>query len=314
MTKPKILYMGTPEFARANLQYLIEQGCDVAAVVCRPDAMSGRGQRLTPPPVKVCALEHGLAVYQPATLKDGAFEATLKEIAPDLIVVVAYGMMLPGYILDSAPLGVINLHGSLLPEYRGAAPIQRSIIDGKKKTGLTTMYLCAGMDEGDMILSEETDIDPNETAGELTVRLAELGGPLLMRTIELIAKGEAPRTPQDHSKATYAPMISKEEARLDFNMSAERVYNIFRGCSPNPGVTARHRGKVLRITAMELCEGPSGVPGEVVEVGKRGAVIACKDGAVRILRLAPEGKKEMAAGDFVNGRGIEKAEILNKEV
>lgn len=310
MKKLKILYMGTPEFARANLEYLIAGGYDIAAVVCRADAASGRGRKLTPPPVKLCAEKYGIPVFQPQTLKDGAFAGEMAAIAPELSVVVAYGRLLPGYMLDAPKYGTINLHGSLLPEYRGAAPIQRAIMDGKSATGLTTMYLSPGMDEGDMILRAETGIGCDETAGELTARLAEIGAPLLARTIDLIAEGTAPRTPQDHSAATFAPMITKDEARLDFTMEAGRVYNIFRGCTPNPGVTAQLRGRVIRITAMERCEGLSGRPGEVVEAGRQGAAIACGSGAVRILRLAPEGKKEMSAGDFVNGRGIEKGEFL----
>ncbi len=307
-----ILFMGTPEFAAVSLDYLVTNGYNVVGVVCRADKAAGRGMTLQPPPVKVTALAHNLPVYQPEHLKNGELDAVLEELKPELILVVAYGRLLPDKVLEYPKYGCINLHGSVLPAYRGAAPIQRAVMDGCKTTGLTTMYLSQGMDEGDMIDVMVTEIGPDETAGELTARLARVGAPFLAKTVDALVAGTAVRTPQDHTKATYAKMLDKAEGILDFNMGAEKLYGIYRGLTPALSVSTVHRGKKLRLTQLTYDpETYDGVPGEIVVCKKGDVRVRCGDGhGLRILRVAPEGKKETAAADWVNGRGITLGEIL----
>ncbi len=309
----RILFMGTPEIASASLTYLIEQGYNIVGVVCRPDRRRDRGQKICAPPVKDCGEFHCVPVIQPETLKDEAFAPYLEEYLPELIVVVAYGKILPKYVLDYPKYGCLNLHASILPLYRGAAPIQRSIMNGELETGLSTMYMSEGMDEGDVIHTVKTPIAQDETAGELSARLADLGGPLLAKTIDEVVAGTNPRIPQEHLEATYAPMISKTESRLDFSKSAKEVYNTFRGLTPNPGTNICNRGRLLRITRMSLSEGktPKGKPGEVVCASKQGLFICCGDGrSISIDRLAPQGRREMSFLDYVNGRCIKKGDVL----
>lgn len=310
--KPKILYMGTPEFAAVQLRALIDAKADVAAVVCQPDSRGSRGMKLTAPPVAEAAKAAGIRLEQPETLKAGALLPLLNEIQPELIVVVAYGRLLPEYVLSCPRLGCINLHGSLLPRYRGAAPIQRAVMAGETTTGLSTMYLSKGMDEGDVIYEQTAEIGPDETAGELTERLARLGAPLLIKTIDDIAAGIAPRTAQNAAEATFAPMITKEEANLNFTMPAHELYNMFRGLTPNPGARCAHRGKTMKIIEMRMAEGSfTEQPGYIASADKMGAVVVCGDGkAVRLLKVAPEGKSVMPVAALVNGRGIAAGESL----
>lgn len=310
--KLRILYMGTPEFAAVSLKYLIDNGYCVTGAVCRADKPRGRGMQVLPPPVKVIAEAAGIPVFQPETLRGGALLPVLQETAPELIVVVAYGKILPLDMLAYPRLGCINLHGSLLPKYRGAAPIQRAVMNGEKKTGLTTMFLSQGMDEGDMLLTAETEIGADETAGELTARLAQLGAPLLAETIEQIAGGRIVRIPQRHEDATYAPMLDKAEGRLDFSRPAAELYCVYRGLTPALSVSARFRGKAVKLTAMrpepagEVC---SGADGEIVRCGKEGIAVRCGDGrALIVTELAPEGKRAMGAADFINGRAVQTGE------
>lgn len=304
----RILYMGTPEFAAVSLQYLVEQGYQVVGVVCRADKPRDRGMQLTPPPVKVTALQAELPVWQPETLRDGALLPVLEETKPDLIAVVAYGRILPSYVLDYPKYGCINLHGSLLPAYRGAAPIQRAVMNGDRTTGLTTMYLSEGMDEGDMILRLETEIGPDETAGALTERLAALGGPLLAETIDRIAAGTAPRVPQDPAQATYAAMLEKAEGKVDFTAAAQKIYDTYRGLTPAFSTSTMFRGKSVKLTGIardESGERPEGEPGQVIRCTKSGILVRCGDGCcLWLTELAPEGKRAMAAADFVNGRAV----------
>lgn len=312
---PRILFMGTPDFASVQLAHLFENGYNITGVVCRPDSAKNRGMKLTFPPVKTCALEHGVdesLIYQPTTFKDGAGQYILDETRPDLIVVVAYGRILPQYVLDYPRLGCINLHGSILPRYRGAAPIQRAIMNGDKTTGLSLQYLSLGVDEGDVISDLETEILPDETYGDLAARLADLGREFLARGIDNIFAGEASATPQDHALATHAAMIEKTEARLNFSADARAVYNTFRAVTPNPGATTIRNGKQLRINAMKLFSGdvPAGVPGTVFFPTKKTAAVICGAGAVELLRLSPEGKKETAVADLINGRQIAAGDIL----
>jgi methionyl-tRNA formyltransferase len=313
MTDTRILFMGTPEFASTCLEYLIKNGYNIVGVVCQPDSPRDRGHKIAPPPVKQCLKDLSVPVCQPETLKNCALLPFLEQTKPDLIAVVAYGRILPMYVLEYPKYGCINLHGSVLPKYRGAAPIARAIMNGEEKTGLSTMYLAQGMDEGDIIFTLETQIGGRETAGDLTARLAALGAPLLAKTIDAVAAGTAPRTPQDHERATYAPPIQKHETRLDFSMSAKRVYNTFRALTPNPGTTTLCRGRILKITDMDYYDEsiPGGAAGEVVYASKKALAVRCGDGnAVCILRLAPEGKREMGYADFINGRGVSEGEIL----
>lgn len=310
LEEKRILYMGTPEFALTPLEYLLEKGLNIVGLVCRPDAPAGRGHKTCPPCVKPAAADRCIPVFQPRTLKDGAFAEELERIDPDLIVVVAYGMILPKYVLERPRYGCINLHGSLLPKYRGAAPIQRAIMNGEKKTGVCTMFLSEGMDEGDVIDSVQTEIGEDETAGELAARLSALGAPLLYETIVKVFEGKADRRPQNHAEATYAPMIKKQEGWLDFSLPVRKIYNIFRGVTPNPGARARLGGKVLKITAAALCGGSGGQAGEIVACTKEGIDIATGEGYFRILRLSPEGKREMAAAEFLCGRGARVGDYL----
>ena len=305
--KLKLLYMGTPDFAAVSLQYLIEQGYQITGVVCRADKPRGRGMQVQAPPVKLAAEAAGLPVYQPETLKNGAFQPVLQETVPDLIVVVAYGKILPADVLTYPKLGCINLHGSLLPKYRGAAPIQRAVMNGDTVTGLTTMYLSQGMDEGDMILKTETDIGATETTGELTERLAHLGAPLLAETIDRIAEGTAVRIPQDPAAATYATMLDKSEGHLDFTRPANALYCVYRALTPALSVSTTFRGKSVKITEMRLNgeETCGGTPGEVVRCTKDGISVCCGDGRLLTFEgLAPEGKRAMTAADFINGRAV----------
>ncbi len=315
MTSPRILFMGTPDFAAVQLEHLARNGYDVAGVVCRPDSARDRGMKLAPPPVKETALRllPGVPVYQPVTLRDGAADAMLRETRPDLIVVVAYGRILPADVLNAPPLGCINLHGSVLPAYRGAAPIQRAVIHGDRETGLSLMYLSEGMDEGDVVDVLRTEIGPDETYGELSARLAGLGAPFLAAGIDRIAAGTVVRTPQDGAAATYAPMIEKAEARLDFSRPARQVYDLFRGVTPNPGATAVKGDKPLRVAAMRLFAGsvPALAAGSVFFPTKKTVAVVCGDGgAVELLRVAPAGKKELAAADWINGRGVSAGDVL----
>ncbi|MDD6262806.1 MAG: methionyl-tRNA formyltransferase [Clostridiales bacterium] len=314
MNSPRILFMGTPDFAAVQLEYLAEKGYNISGVVCRPDSAKNRGMKLIPPPVKVSAQQFlaGVPVYQPASLRDGAGESILAETSPDLIVVVAYGRILPKSVLDYPKFGCINLHGSILPAYRGAAPIQRAIMNGDKTTGLSLMYLSEGMDEGDVFDTVETPIGETETYGELSSRLAALGREFLARGIDSVFSGTAKAVPQDPAFVTYAPMIEKAEAKLDFAMDAERVCNVFRAVTPNPGAATVRAGRQLRINSMRVYRGdiPELPAGTVFFPTRKTACVVCGSGAVELLRLSPEGRRETAVSDLINGRGLAAGDVL----
>ena len=294
----RIVFMGTPDFAVPCLARIIADGHEVAAVFTQPDKPVGRHAVLTPPPVKVLAEEHHLPVYQPTKLRDGTALALLKELSPECIVVVAYGRILPQDILDVPPKGCINIHGSLLPKYRGAAPIQWSVINGEAITGVTAMYMDAGMDTGDMIGTIETPIGENETAGELFDRLAPLGAELLSQTLTAIAAGTAHRTPQQHEQATAAPMLEKGMGKLDFTRPAQALHNQVRGMSPWPGCFCTAGGKTLKIHETRMARG-HGAPGELLSCDP--VVVACGEGALMLLTVQPEGKPRMHASDRLRG-------------
>ncbi|MBR2724233.1 MAG: methionyl-tRNA formyltransferase [Ruminococcus sp.] len=257
---------------------------------------------LTPPEVKVCAQELGLKVFQPATLKDAEVVDTIKGLNPDVIVVVAYGKLLPEDVLNIPPLGCINVHGSLLPSYRGAAPIQWTVLSGDKVGGVTTMYMGKGLDTGDIILKYETEVGENETAGELFDRLAESGADLLLETLELLEKGEAPRIPQDESLATYASMLSKDMCIIDWSKSADEVHNLVRGLNPWPVALTTLNGKRIKIISTRKSD-KSGKAGQVISTNP--LTVACGSGAVEILTLQSEGKKAMDSKSFLMGHKLD---------
>lgn len=304
----RIVFFGTPDFAAASLGALLEAGHDVCGVFSQPDKPVGRHQgRLRPTPVKEYALSHGIPVFQPETLRDGSALARLKELAPGLIVTAAYGRLVPDEILALPPRGCVNVHASLLPKYRGAAPIQWSILNGDAETGVTIMDMVHDMDAGDIIAQRATPIGPNETAGELFDRLASLGGELLAETVAQLEAGTAQRTPQDPAKATLAPMLSKALSPIDWTQPAQSIHNKIRGLMPWPiASTDVISGDTVKIYRSCLPDrSVSAHPGVIVAGGKEGIDIACGDGKVlRILELQPPGKKKMTAAAYLAGHPI----------
>lgn len=303
----KIVYMGTPDFAACSLQKLIDEGFDVVGVFCQPDKPRNRGHKMSFCAVKETALAAGLPIYQPEKLRDGDALQILRELAPDLIVVVAYGRILPDDILRLPKYGCINVHGSLLPAYRGSAPIQRAVINGDAFTGVTTMYLASEMDAGDVIFTAETEIGKTETSGELFDRLAPMGAELLVKTIRAIEEESAPRTPQEHEKATYAPPLSKEESPVDWSLPAEKICKHIYGMQPWPCATAELGGTVFKLFAAEETGNISaGEPGTVVSAGKNGIEVICGgEKTLLVTELQAPGGKRMAAGAYLLGHPME---------
>ena len=294
----RIVFMGTPDFAVPCLQRLLEDGHEVPAVFTQPDKPVSRHAVLTPPPVKQLALSHGIPVYQPTKMRDGTVAALLRELAPDCLVVVAYGRILPQEILDVPPRGCVNIHGSLLPRYRGAAPIQWSVIRGETVTGVTSMFMDAGMDTGDIIDTLTTPIGENETAGELFERLAPLGARLLSTTLAAIADGTVTRRPQNDAEATMAPMLEKAMGRLDLTRPARELHNQVRGMNPWPGAFCTVGGKTLKIHETRVAAG-SGAPGTLLCADP--VTVACGEGALQLVTVQPEGKPRMAAEAWLRG-------------
>ena len=306
----RIIFMGTPEFAAPAIDSLIAAGHEIAAVFSQPDKPKGRGYAMTPPPVKVKALEHGVPVYQPTSMRDGEALKIFHAIKPDVGVVIAYGKILPQEILDSPKYGCINVHASLLPKYRGAAPIQWSVIDGEPKTGVTTMQMDAGLDTGDMLLRSETEIQPDETAGELHDRLSAMGAELIVRTLDALAKGELKPEKQDDSQSCYAKMLTKELCAVDWSRSAREIHNRIRGLSPWPVATAVLEGKKLKIhrSAVSDMEAPEAECGEIISFDP--LTVKCGSGAVELLEIQAEGKKRMFSADYLRGHKIDLGTIL----
>ena len=303
-----IVFMGTPDFAVPSLRALAECGKHtVKAVYTQPDKPVGRKKILTPPDVKVCAAEYGFEVRQPDTLKGEDQARMMSELAPDVIVVIAYGKILPESILNIPKYGCINIHGSLLPKYRGAAPIQRAVIDGEKTTGVTSMLMDKGLDTGDMLLSRSTEILPDETAGELFDRLSLMGADVLLETLEKIENGETSPVKQDDSKSNYASMLTKEECVIDWNLSAQAVHNKIRGMNPWPIAVTMYKGKKLKIYKTKISD-KSGEPCRVLSV--KPPIIACGQGAVELIDVQLEGKNKMSAEDFFRGQRIEKGSLF----
>ena len=308
----KILFMGTPDFAVFSLKSLISAGHEIVGVVTQPDKPRGRGYTLTPPPVKVVATENGIPVYQPATLRDEAFYSLLTDLSPDVCVVVAYGKILPENVLKFPKYGCINVHGSLLPEYRGAAPMQRAIIDGRTVTGITTMYMDVGLDTGDMLLRREVEILENDNFEDIHDRLGLCGAELIVETLEAVEKGTAVRTPQNSEAATYADKISKDDCLVDFSKDAKCVHDQIRGLSPFPlSFTHTPDGKLLKVTSALLADAPKKPceAGEIISL-EGGITVACGRGAVTLLGVLPEGRSRMSAEDFIRGRKVNVGDIL----
>lgn len=298
----KIVFMGTPDFADESLKALVDSGYEVSAVFTKPDMPVGRKHILTPPIVKVTAEKLGIPVYQPTTLKNSEALSVLKEINPDLIVVVAYGKILPKEILELPKYGCINVHASLLPKYRGASPIQWSIVCGEKVTGVSTMYLNEGMDTGDILLKEETKIGETETAEQLWDRLSTLGAELLIKTVKGIEENTITPVKQDESQASYAPIIKKSDGLIDWNDTAYNINCKIRGLHSWPVAYTKLDGKNFKIFSAEIVE-KSGKVGEVID-GEKEIIVACKEKALKITEIQAEGSKRMSAEDFLRGKKL----------
>ncbi len=312
MTSLRVVFMGTPDFAVPCLDRLVADGHDVAAVVTQPDRPKGRGQKLAPSPVKEAALGYGLPVLQPEKIRTEEFQAAMAALAPEVVVVVAFGQFLPKAMLELPRLGCVNVHASLLPRYRGAAPIHWAVMNGETTTGITTMYMDTGMDTGDMILKAELDIAPDDTTGKVHDRLKELGAAVLSDTLARLADGTAPRTPQDGTAATYAPLLTRAVERIDWSRPAATVHNQVRGLSPWPGAYCLHVGRTLKVWRSELAATApgGGQPGRVVAADETGAVVLTGDGAVRLTEVQPENRRRMGMGEFIRGYGLTVGETL----
>lgn len=299
--------MGTPDFAACSLQKLIDEGYDIAGVFCQPDKPKNRGHKLQACAVKQTALAAGLKVFQPEKLRDGTVLDILRQLRPELIVVVAYGRILPDDILALPRCGCVNVHGSLLPAYRGSAPIQRAVLNGEKITGVSTMYLAAEMDAGDVIYTAQTEIGDTETSGELFDRLAPLGAELLVRTLRDIEAGTAPRYPQDHTRATYAPPLSREESPVDWSADPNMVLRHIYGMQPWPCATAELGGTAFKLFAAKPTDNATDkAPGTVLAAGKNGIEVACGGGrTILVTELQAAGGKRMPAGAYLLGHPME---------
>lgn len=302
----RTVFMGTPDFAVESLDVLAEK-TDVAAVVCQPDKPAGRGMKLRPPPVKRRALELGLEVLQPRRVRAKSFRARFRELAPELVVVAAYGKILPGSLLDEVPRGFLNVHASVLPRLRGAAPIHRAILSGEAESGVALMHLTEGMDEGPVYLDARTPLSPDETAGSLHDRLATLGAGLLARWLDSALTGETPvPVEQDHDAATYAPKLDPAEFAVGWERPGAEVDRQIRGLSPFPGAYTFLDGKRVVLLGSRLAgDDAAGEPGAVVRLEKDGPVVACAGGAVKLTRVKPAGKRAMDAGDWLRGARLE---------
>lgn len=302
----RILFMGTPDFAVEQLKRLVEDGHEICGVFTQPDKPKNRGMKMTFSPVKEYALTCGLDVYQPTKMRDGSTLAIVEKLRPELIVVAAYGRILPEDILSAAPMGAINVHSSILPQYRGAAPINWAILDGRKETGVTIMYMAKELDAGDVICMRKTEILPEEDAQELTGRLALLGADALAEAIGQLASGTVVRTPQDHSAFSYAPMLSKELSPMDWSRSAQALHDQVRGLIPWPCATMELGGKKVKVFKTRIGGEVQAEAGAIVTADKRGLEIACGDGrSLWILQLQAEGGKRMMAADYLRGHPIE---------
>jgi methionyl-tRNA formyltransferase len=309
----RLVFLGTPKFAVPTLERIVEAGHEVVAVVTQPDRPSGRGQQVSPPPVKEAAQRLGLAVHQPERIRAPEAIEFLRELRPEAMVVVGYGKILPQAILDIPPHGILNVHASLLPHYRGAAPIQWAIACGENLTGVTTMRIDAGLDTGDILLQRATAIGPEEDAIELGARLARLGAELLVETLAGLEAGGIQPHPQDHSQASLAPILKKDDGRIDWSRPAGEIHNRVRGFVPWPGCHTRFRGRPLQIWKARVAEGARGGPG-TAHPSKARLVVACGEGgALELLEVQLEGKKRIPAGAFLSGYHVIDSELLGGE-
>lgn len=302
----RVLFWGTPEFATPPLRALLGEGFEVCGVVTQPDRPVGRSRsRLVPSPVKEIALEEGIAVLQPERPRGDAFLAQMRELEPEISVVVAYGNLLPREAIELPPRGTINIHASLLPKLRGAAPIQAAILSGFGETGVTIMRMVQKMDAGPIILQQPTPIQDEETYGELSLRVSELGALALIEAMTLMDLGSVTERPQDEAEATYAPKIEREDARIDWTRPAIEVARAIRAFDPKPGAWSMLRDLEVKLFGVRPAVDADGAPGQVMEIGERGALIGCGEGGVRIAYGHPAGKRRLAMLDWAQGRGIQ---------
>ncbi|GMK42766.1 methionyl-tRNA formyltransferase [Paenibacillus sp. CCS19] len=315
----KIVFMGTPSFAVPSLERVLEGGHEVVAVFTQPDRPKGRKRELTPPPVKEAALSHGIPVYQPERMRSEEAVKLVESLKPDLIVTAAYGQILPRAVLEVPPLGCINVHGSLLPQYRGGAPIQRSIINGESVTGVTIMYMAEGLDTGDMISRVEVAIEDADTSGTLFEKLSIAGAELLADTLPLIEAGNVTAVPQVHEDATYAPNLSREDERIDWSRSARQLFNQVRGLSPMAGAFTLWNGEPFKVwrcvvESTETAAGSEHAPGTVLSADPEGIVVQTGTGTLRLLDIQPAGKRTMPAAEWLKGARLERGQRFGGEV
>ena len=306
----KIVFMGTPDFSVPALKALYNAGHEIAAVVTQPDKPKGRGKAMQFTPVKEAAVELDIPVYQPVKVRDEEFVDILRDINPDVMVVVAFGQLLPKSVLDIPKYGCINIHASLLPKYRGAAPIQWVIIDGEKETSITTMQMDVGLDTGDMILTTVVPIDEKETGGSLHDKLSQAGGELIVETLKKIESGEATFTKQDDSLYNYAKMLDKKLGKIDFNKPAAEIERLIRGLNPWPSAYASLNGKTIKIWDADVTDSMAGAPGEITEVAKDHFVVCTGKGSLIVNELQLEGKKRMESEVFLRGYRLERGDVL----
>ena len=309
MTGWRIIFMGTPDFACPTLQKLIERGDTIVAVVTQPDRPKGRGQRLMPPPVKELAEKHGIPVYQPLKVRDPDFVDIIRGLKPDVIVVVAFGQILPKSLLEIPQHGCINVHASLLPRYRGAAPLNRCIINGEAETGVTTMLMDVGLDTGDMLLTQGTPLDENEDIVSLHDRMASLGADLLAETLDRLASGGIVPQPQDNAASCYAPMLKKEDGIINWHADARTIHNQVRGLAVWPGACTLINGQVLKIFRTRVGNG-SGAPGTVLQATKDTFEVACQSGSLFLQELQLSGKKRLDSASFLAGYPVSEGTLL----
>jgi methionyl-tRNA formyltransferase len=306
--------MGTPRFALPSLQILIDRAENILAVVTQPDRPAGRGQHIVPPPVKELALAHHLPVLQPVKVRDAQFIAQIKELSPDLIVVVAFGQILPRALLDIPSYGCVNVHASLLPFYRGAAPINWVLINGETETGVTIMLLDEGMDTGDMLLQEKLPIVTTDTVATLHDKLAQSGARLLGKAVEDLGRTGWTRIPQDHAKATYAPLLKKEDGLISWHKSAREIYNQIRGMNPWPGCFTYFNGRLFKVFNAEFGDQKAkDLPGSITEISENGIVVATGTGTLLLKEIQIEGKKRLPVEEFLKGKAIKAGDVLSSE-
>lgn len=311
MKRLRTVFMGTPDFAVPCLVKLMEIS-EIIGVVTQPDKKRGRGQKMAPSPVKAFAQAHGLSIYQPQRIREEAFMTELEMLAPELIVVVAFGQILPQRVLDIPPLGCINVHASLLPRYRGAAPMQRCLMAGESMTGVTTMFMDAGLDTGDMLLWKAVAIDADMTMETLHDILSDIGAELLVKTIKALTDGTLVRTKQDDRESCYAAMLTKETGRMNWERSAVELHNLVRAMDSWPGAYSQLEGTVYKIWRTRVLEGENvGVPGEVIRQTENGFVVATGSGALEILELQAPGKKRISAADYLRGHAIHEHSVFS---